>query len=344
MEAVPGWYGKLPSTGDFASRRLPHEIIEPWDTWLAEEISRLREQSEGWLNAYLESPTWRFVVPARWVNPAQSGWLAGILMPSVDSVGRYFPLSIMVALPNAPSHTETLALLLNWLHALDDLAADALQEDWSIDTLEEALAQRPVPDMSQESQQLQQLSALLRNDVQMVSLPMPDTRQAMMGDVGQIALQWMMAGQGRDTVQALGWWWCEPNAMVQARQMLVSKDLPRGLDFATLLGTNHDRFVTPAVLAPMPTTNDETIAPPSPPLEAAADEPVTPESTDPELLEDTLPPASASTPAPSDETIPGVLAEPATSDDSELTLPPVSDAKEDPDKTRPLGSDTTPSS
>ena len=29
-----GWYGKLPASGDFATRRLPPSFIEPWDAWL----------------------------------------------------------------------------------------------------------------------------------------------------------------------------------------------------------------------------------------------------------------------------------------------------------------------
>ena len=26
-----GWYGKLPASGDFVTRRLPPSFIEPWD-------------------------------------------------------------------------------------------------------------------------------------------------------------------------------------------------------------------------------------------------------------------------------------------------------------------------
>src|SRR5690606_36950533 len=30
----PGFYGKLPSRGDFVSRRLPADFIGQWDAWL----------------------------------------------------------------------------------------------------------------------------------------------------------------------------------------------------------------------------------------------------------------------------------------------------------------------
>jgi len=244
MNTTPGWYGKLPSTGDFASRRLPHELIEPWDTWLAEEIATLKEQSESWLHAYLDSPTWRFVLPARWLTPGQEGVLAGIVMPSVDSVGRYFPLSIMASLKSIPHTFTALEALLAWLHALDDLAADALQEDWSIDVLEEALTRLPAPnaDIYDETDGALRITQLNHGDVQMVSLPVAETRHGMMGNMGQALLQWQFL-QGIDAAP-LGWWWCEPHALVQQRQVLVSRGLPRGADFATLLGSNHDRHMS----------------------------------------------------------------------------------------------------
>ena len=31
---VPGWFGKLPGLGDFASRRLPDTFVAAWDRWL----------------------------------------------------------------------------------------------------------------------------------------------------------------------------------------------------------------------------------------------------------------------------------------------------------------------
>ena len=62
-EEVTGWYGKLPSLGDFASRRLAPAFVEPWDDWLARGLAAWREQApDGWLEGYLASPSWRFVL------------------------------------------------------------------------------------------------------------------------------------------------------------------------------------------------------------------------------------------------------------------------------------------
>lgn len=145
--ATPGWYGKLPTLGDFASRRLDASFIEPWDQWLGEGLAAQREQlGDGWLDAYLASPVWRFVLMPR-VLPGEAGTvaLAGVLMPSVDKVGRYFPLTLVTRLPTLPRSPAEVEALLGWLHRLEDVAVDAMHDDWSIDELDEALEGLPAP-------------------------------------------------------------------------------------------------------------------------------------------------------------------------------------------------------
>ena len=139
----PGWHGKLPSLGDFASRRLDSSFIETWDGWLAAGLLALREtNADGWLDAYLASPSWRFVLQPGVLG--DGGW-AGVLMPSVDRVGRYFPFTIVLPLGRGPASVQQLAALWHWLGRLDDLASDALQDDWSVDTLEAELARMAAP-------------------------------------------------------------------------------------------------------------------------------------------------------------------------------------------------------
>lgn len=145
----PGWYGKLPSLGDFASRRLEAGFIDPWDAWLASGLLALREaEPEAWLHAYLSSPSWRFLLmPGVLPGPAgASGW-AGVLMPSVDRVGRYFPLTVVLPLGEGPAQAAQMAALWGWLARLDELARDALHDDWTAERLEEELAHMALPDL-----------------------------------------------------------------------------------------------------------------------------------------------------------------------------------------------------
>ncbi len=139
--AVPGWYGKLPSLGDFASRRLEGDFIEPWDLWLAERLQGLRDaRPESWLDAYLHSPPWRFLLtPGLLGGSDRSGVLAGVLLSSVDRVGRCFPLTIVAALPRVPASAPDLSNLLAWMQRVEDTAMEALHREWDVDALENAL-------------------------------------------------------------------------------------------------------------------------------------------------------------------------------------------------------------
>ena len=142
----PGWHGKLPSLGDFASRRLTPAFLDRWDAWLASGLQQLRERRpDAWLDAYLASPSRRFLLmpDALPGEPGQSAW-AGVLMPSVDRVGRYFPFTIAQAIA-MPASVQQMQSLWFWLGRLDELAADALQDDWTIDRLEAELARMAGP-------------------------------------------------------------------------------------------------------------------------------------------------------------------------------------------------------
>jgi type VI secretion system protein ImpM len=141
---VPGVYGKVPSRGDFVSRRLGSDFIECWDTWLQRVMSESREAlGAQWLECFLSAPVWRFAVPAGMCS--KSGWV-GLILPSVDRVGRYFPLTIA-----APVHEEsidvpsTLSRAIQWLDSVEDLALEALRPALDFDVFERRLAKLPMP-------------------------------------------------------------------------------------------------------------------------------------------------------------------------------------------------------
>ena len=92
---VPGWYGKLPGMGDFAHRRMPESFLQAWDAWLQAGLHGLRERHSDWVQHYLEGDLWFFLLGPG-VASARP-WL-GVLMPSVDSAGRYFPLTLAAEL------------------------------------------------------------------------------------------------------------------------------------------------------------------------------------------------------------------------------------------------------
>lgn len=134
MDIPAGWYGKLPALGDFASRRLAPAFVERWDGWLAQGLANWRERDPSWLDRYLGGPVWCFVAAAGVLGP--HAWV-GVLMPSVDRVGRYFPFTVAAPLPvTAAAHG---ALLRHWLLGAAALAAEALHEDWGAEQVDGAL-------------------------------------------------------------------------------------------------------------------------------------------------------------------------------------------------------------
>lgn len=87
-----GLFGKVPQKRDFMSVNMPSAVLSPFETWLQAAVAASRnELGQRWQDHYLVAPIWRF-----WIGEHILGTtVAGALMPSVDQVGRYFPLSIM---------------------------------------------------------------------------------------------------------------------------------------------------------------------------------------------------------------------------------------------------------
>ncbi|MFC6634131.1 type VI secretion system-associated protein TagF [Microbulbifer taiwanensis] len=142
MSIATGLFGKLPGHGDFIQRQLPGSFVTPWDGWLQRAVHGSRELvGEPWLDYFLTSPVWRFALSAGVLD--EQGW-AGVLVPSVDSVGRYFPLTIAAPLP---ARSNPFALQVNadsWYRQLSDLAIEALQSALQADQLMEGFADIPL--------------------------------------------------------------------------------------------------------------------------------------------------------------------------------------------------------
>jgi type VI secretion system ImpM family protein len=122
-----GFYGKLPSHGDFISRSVGDEFVNRWDTWLQAGVALSRaDLGDGWLDLFLVSPVWRFALARGVIG---GGAFAGLLLPSVDRVGRYFPLTIVAELPAyADPHVVSVAAA-GWFDWVEAIARRALERD-----------------------------------------------------------------------------------------------------------------------------------------------------------------------------------------------------------------------
>jgi type VI secretion system protein ImpM len=101
--AAIGFHGKIPARGDFVRAGLPRAFTDPWDGWMQQMLAASRSVlGEAWLPAWLEAAIWRFALTPGICGPDA---VIGVWMPSVDRVGRYYPLSLAAVTPNADSPT-----------------------------------------------------------------------------------------------------------------------------------------------------------------------------------------------------------------------------------------------
>ena len=134
--ATIGFFGKVPTRGDFVRRALPGAFVGPWDDWLQAGLACAKDiLGDAWLDLYLTSPVWRFALSADLAGPAAA---AGVLMPSVDSVGRYFPLTLACVLDGAPAPVQVRQKDA-WFERAEAIALEVLADDGSFDRLIEAL-------------------------------------------------------------------------------------------------------------------------------------------------------------------------------------------------------------
>ena len=134
---TPGFFGKLPCRGDFLRRGLPASFVTPWDGWLSGAVAASRDRmGEAWLPAWMEAPVWRFLLPGGLCGP---DGVLGLWMPSVDSVGRYFPLTLAAVFPGVAVRDDA------WLAAAEESGRVALEHDAGPDALLAELAGLDAP-------------------------------------------------------------------------------------------------------------------------------------------------------------------------------------------------------
>ena len=141
---TPGWYGKVPATGDFVVRRLPNAFRDAWDRWLQQSLDGGRERlGAQWQESYFSMPPWRFLLSAGMLTP--DAW-AGVMVPSVDAVGRQFPLTIACALPAGRLDLAgCVEAGRSWFDAIESVAVDALAPRTEVSRIDAAIAAQPFP-------------------------------------------------------------------------------------------------------------------------------------------------------------------------------------------------------
>jgi len=126
-----GAFGKLPQKRDFIAHNLARAVLEPFEAWLQQAVAASRaELGDRWLDFYLHAPLWRFHLGRDILGRTA----AGVVMPSVDAVGRYFPLAILYVAEAGeeiapPTHDPADA----WFEAIEARLLDVLATEEKIE-------------------------------------------------------------------------------------------------------------------------------------------------------------------------------------------------------------------
>jgi len=129
-----GFFGKIPSQGDFVTRRLPGGFVQVWDAWLQRCSSYGREAlGADWEQLYRDAPIWWFLLAPG--TCGDSSW-AGLIQPSVDRVGRLFPLTVAAELSGDLDVLETLVAARTWYAAVEHEAAAAFDPEVKLERLD----------------------------------------------------------------------------------------------------------------------------------------------------------------------------------------------------------------
>jgi type VI secretion system protein ImpM len=240
-----GLFGKLPSHGDFLRRRASDAFVDAWDAWLRECLTASREAlGERWLDVYLTSPAWRFVLAPGTCGPAG---VIGLMVPSVDRVGRYYPLTLVA---NLPTDVDPLAVT----------TASAPFFDRAEGLIIDTLATENI-DFERFDEQVVKLGLVLESITLPPRVLLDPAAAAIAGDSAQLwqvpigsaaelapVFQQLLSHRLSSMYEPLVLWWTEGSSAVEP-SCLITKGLPPPDAFAALLDGAWEPYRWRPVLA-----------------------------------------------------------------------------------------------
>lgn len=129
-----GYFGKLPTFGDFIHQLLPQDFANGFHEWLQQSMASARTAlGDDFLTWYLNCPAWKFLVTPG-VCGEQS--ITGLTIPSVDRVGRYFNFTLATVLPTGVNPASYVTSNPRGFQALETAALDILEADFAREELE----------------------------------------------------------------------------------------------------------------------------------------------------------------------------------------------------------------
>lgn len=151
-----GFYGKIPSVGDFVHRGLAGSSIALMDGWLQRGMASMRSSSQDPQAGHMVSPITYFIMPEKiWAESP----VTGLFVPSVDRVGRQFPLLMMT--PLQENFRADCSSAIGSLKRATDSALGALHDRLSPDALYSRLTDEEAPQDCSDDPEFMRFSSVL---------------------------------------------------------------------------------------------------------------------------------------------------------------------------------------
>jgi len=137
-----GLFGKLPAKRDFIAANAPRRFLEVWEPWLQAGVATSKQiLGAKWADAYNRAPIWRYWLGADFCGQAT----IGVFMPSVDGVGRSFPLSLFASEGDESLPPPELESNDAWCDAAEAILLDALDPAATLEAIADRVASMPAP-------------------------------------------------------------------------------------------------------------------------------------------------------------------------------------------------------
>jgi type VI secretion system protein ImpM len=140
MPTSAGLFGKLPAKRDFIGMNASRRFLEAWEPWLQASVAMSKQMlGDAWIETYNRAPIWRYWLGSDFCGEA----MIGALMPSVDGVGRSFPLAIFVGEGDASLAPPELEPNESWFEAAEAVLLEALDPGATLERIAERVAGLP---------------------------------------------------------------------------------------------------------------------------------------------------------------------------------------------------------
>jgi type VI secretion system protein ImpM len=137
-----GLFGKLPAKRDFIGTNASRRFLEAWEPWLQAAVATSKQMlGDAWIDTYNRAPIWRYWLGSDFCGEA----MIGAFMPSVDGVGRSFPLAIFVGEGDALLAPPELEPNGAWFEAAEAVLLAALEPGATLELIAERVAGLPAP-------------------------------------------------------------------------------------------------------------------------------------------------------------------------------------------------------